>query len=280
MPKNSSHTWTKNRAKYLPLLLLVAFSGNANAADKDALYGGKSDVPQKDWNFALGAGVGMGADYEGSDDYKPVPLPIVSMSYKNYVFIDGPSLRLNGMAFFGDEFPVVAGPMVAYGGGRSHKDNKALKNLGDVKAGLDSGGFVMSQLGPISVGATFMREIGDDRDGLYGDVNIGYMHPLSESLTANVGLVATWGDDNYMQEYFGITASQSLASGYSVHNGKAGFKSAGINVGLDYRLTENISVSLNAGYSQMLGNAADSPLVKKEGSKDQYSVGLSTSYSF
>jgi MipA family protein len=260
-------------------VLPIMIATSAFAGDLDA-NGEPTGRSPKDWNFVLGGGAAYAPDYEGSNDYKVSPYPLVSASYKNLVFVDGPSARVNVLGFLGDEFPLMAGPAIAYGGGRNHKDNKALANLGDIDGGVDLGGFIGTQLGPVQLGMNFTKEMGKNRKGALADFSLGFAQPLTEQLTANIGVSAAWADKNYMQEYFGISSAQALSSGYTKYDGKAGFKSVGLNVGLDYMINEHFSVGLGAGYTKLLNNAADSPIVKQQGSSNQYMATVSTTFRF
>jgi MipA family protein len=94
----------------------------------------------------------------------------------------------------------------------------------------------------------------------------------------NVGVAAGWTDQNWMQKYYGITTAQSAASRYTKYDGKAGIKSVSIMAGADCAITEHISVSLNVGYMKILDNAANSPIVKDQGSSNQYTGSLTASY--
>jgi MipA family protein len=230
--------------------------------------------------FVLGGGGGFNPDYEGSNDYGFTPVPMISASYKNYVFVNGPSARVNFLGLLGEDFPAMAGVSAGLGGGRKHTANKALENLGDLDSGIDVGGFVGTQLGPIQVGMDVAKEMGDNRKGIYANFTLGYMQPITEQFSMNVGVAAGWADQNWMQEYYGITTAQSAASGYTKYDGKAGFKSVGIMAGADYAINEHISLGLNVGYTKLLDNAANSPIVKDQGSSNQFTGSLSASYRF
>jgi MipA family protein len=259
----------------------IGITVTAKQAYADGAGSGTTPPQQeKDWNFVLGGGLSAAPDYEGSNDYELVPFPLVSVSYKNYVFIEGPSLRANIVGLFTDDIPLMAGPTISYGGGRKAKANKALSGLGNIDGGLNLGGFLGTQLGPVAFGMNFTKEVEKKRGGLTADFTLGYMQPLTDTLSANVGLAATWANRKHMQEYFGVNAAQSVTSGYAVYNGKSGFKSVGINLGLDYMWSEHLSFGIGAGYTKLLKNAADSPIVKKEGSSNQYTASISTSYRF
>jgi MipA family protein len=245
------------------------------AADKDT-----GERSPKDWNFVLGGGGAYAPDYEGSNDYKFSFLPVVSASYKNLVFVDGPSARVNVLGFFGEDFPVMAGPSISYDFGRSHKDNNALRKLGDVDGGANIGGFIGSQLGPVQFGVNYTRELGNNRKGSIADFAVNFAQPIGDQLTASIGANAAWTDKDYMQEYFGITSAQALNSGYAKYDGKAGFKSVGVNIGLDYMINEHIGIGAGVSYTKLLDNASDSPIVKQQGSADQYMASITTSFRF
>jgi MipA family protein len=261
------------------IVLSIFLTAKAKAAD-DTPKMPPNGHPQSDWNFVLGGGGGFNPDYEGSNDYTFSPIPMVSASYKNYVFVNGPSARVNFLGLLGDDFPVMAGVSAGLGGGRKHSANKALDNLGDIDSGLDVGGFVGSQLGPIQLGMELSKEVGDKRDGMYANFTLGYMQPIGDQFAVNLGVSAGWADQNWMQEYYGVTSAQSVASGYTKYDGKAGFKSVGIMAGADYMITEHITLGLNVGYTKLLDNAANSPIVKDQGSSNQYTGSLTASYRF
>ncbi len=236
---------------------------------------------QPAWVVALGGGAGFGTDYEGSDDYEFSPIPAWQISYKNMLFVEGIGLRLNAVPLIASEAsPISAGPIVQAGRGREADDNKALKNLGDIDAGVDVGGFVGADFGIVAFNATVLKNVGDGHEGTVANFAVGYNHGFSDKLFGSFGLSASWADDNYMSKFFGITAAQSLKSGYRKFDAEAGFKNVGVDVGLLYKFTDKISAGASVGYSRLLDNAADSPLVKDQGSADQFSGGLIVNYQF
>jgi MipA family protein len=259
--------------------LCVAVSCAAPAGAGDTSQTASAQQP-KDWNVTVGGGLAYAPDYEGSNDYEFSPFPLVSASYKNYVFFEGMGLRANVLGLFADDLPVMAGPTISYGGGRKAKDNKALEKLGNIDGGLNLGAFAGTQLGPITLAMNLTKEVEKKRGGLTADFSLGYTQQLSEQFSANVGVNATWANRKYMQEYFGISTAQSVSSGYAVYDCRSGFKSVGVSAGLDYMWSEHISLGVGVGYTKLLKNAANSPIVKKQGSSDQYNASIYTSYTF
>ena len=90
----------------------------------------------------------------------------------------------------------------------------------------------------------------------------------------------TWADNEYMNNTFGITAAQAARSrsGLARYDAGSGLKDVGVDLGIGYMLTDSIHVTGQVGYSRLLGDAADSPLVTGEGSADQFSAMLGLAY--
>jgi MipA family protein len=241
----------------------------------------QSGQAARDWTITMGGGVGYGPDYEGSNDYETSPFPAISLSYRNIVSIDGPGLRVNALGFFGaEDSGMMAGPLVRLATGREEKDNAALKGLGDIDTGVDAGVFLAYQLGPVALQISLTKEIADGHGGMQGELSLGYTQMFSDRLSGSVGASTAWADDTYMQKFFGVSGAQSAASGYGAYSAGAGFKSVGLSMGLNYQLSDRVSIAANAGYTRLIGDAADSPIVKVQGSADQLTAGLGLAYTF
>ncbi|WP_282605669.1 MipA/OmpV family protein [Pelagibius sp. Alg239-R121] len=232
------------------------------------------------WTFELGAGAGIGPDYEGSDDYEFTALPIIDVSWKDRIRLTtkgGPGLI--GTPYRDDSFSVDIG--LFYDGGRDQDDNDALRGLGD----LDVGAVAMARLGyafgPLEAGLEMTRDLTGDRDGMTATAELEYGVALfDDQLHLGVTPYITWANGDYMDNTFGISASQSASSlrGLTQYNAGSGLKDAGLSVNLGYQITDNISAFGGAEYSRLLGNAADSPLVADEGSANQFGAFLGLSY--
>jgi outer membrane protein len=80
-----------------------------------------------------------------------------------------------------------------------------------------------------------------------------------------------------MDSYFGINAQQAARSGLSEYRPSAGFKDVSLRLGFSYDLTKTWSITGAAGVSRLMGNAADSPLVRR---KSQAVGALGVAYRF
>lgn len=245
----------------------------AQAADEN---NSTSEPEPSKWSIIIGGGGAYLPDYEGSDDYEFQPFPFASIVYDDLVFISGPSLGVNLLNYEGFK----AGPIARYSFGRDEDDNNALDGLGDVDDSIELGGFVKYEIGIWSAGLTVAQDVAGGHEGLLAEATTGIAFPLTETLRASLEASASWADSNYMETYFGISSSQAAASGYSVYDADAGFKDAGVTLGLDYMITESIGIGGRAQYKRLLGDAADSPIVADEGSADQFLSTLFLTYRF
>ena len=252
---------------------IASGSVSAHAADEDDTT---STQQTSKWSIIVGGGGAYAPDYEGSDDYEFQPFPFASITYDDFIFIEGTSLGVNLLNFDGFK----AGPIARYGFGRDEDDNNALDGLGDVDASVELGGFLKYEVGIWSAALTVAQNIAGGHDGLVAEASTGFAVPLTETLRSSVEASATWADGNYMESYFGVSSSQSAKSGLSPFDAGGGFKDVGITLGLDYMITDSIGIGSRAQYKRLLGDAADSPIVDDKGSADQFISSLFLTYRF
>lgn len=259
----------------LPLSGIIALfgvawgSGAALAADAIAIvevptqpnpsrYG---PVRQKlaDWNVVVGGGAIYVSKYEGSDEFKVLPVPFVSATLFDTITVNpgGASVALY------DQGPFVFSGLLGYELGRQEDDSDHLEGLGDIDFGVTVGARAGVQWGQAQFYAQIDKTIGGS-DGLLGKFGVEFTQPLSESLVLGLGASATVADENHMKSYFGVDAQQSAASGLSEYDPKAGLKRADISLSLTYSVNENWIVRSETQLGLLLGDAADSPVVQDE----------------
>lgn len=266
---------------YFRVFLLISAAAVLGSAQMVfAQDGGGPPEDAGDWRIETGAGVFFSPDYEGSDDYEFTPVPIVEVSWKDRLALTtkgGPGLI--GTPVLGDNYRVDLG--VRYDFGRDEDDNDALRGLGDLDVGavgILKGSY---SFGMFETGLELAHDLGGDRDGMTATFEFGAKQPILKGRGfAGLTVDTSWANDDYMQNTFGISASQSARSavGLSAFDAEAGFKDVGLSAMVGYSLTENVSVLTMAKYSRLVGDAADSPLVDKEGSANQFGLLLGVSY--
>lgn len=257
------------------LIIMASAAGIVmNVAGAKAADEPDTTSTQSKWSVVIGGGGSYAPDYEGSDDYEFQPFPFASIVYDDFIFVEGMSLGANLLNYEG----LKAGPIARYSGGRDEDDNNALDGLGDVDDSIELGGFLKYELGIWSAAMTVTQDVGGGHEGMLAEMSTGVAVPLSDSVRSSIEASASWADSNYMETFFGVSGSQALKSGYDRYEADAGFKDIGITLGLDYMVTEAIGVSGRVQYKRLLGDAADSPIVKDEGSADQFFTGMFLTY--
>lgn len=260
-----------------PALALCMTVAAQTAAGSAAAQG----RPPAEWALSLGGGALYAPDYEGSNDYKVSPIPVMELSWRDRVRLT----TKGGLGVFAT--PLATGDMkvdlgVRYEFGRDQDDNDALKGLGDIRGGAAAVARFGYEVGPVEFGLEVARDLGGDRDGLVATAEAEYSIGGLFDGRARLGVTphVSWADDNYMGNTFGVTALQAARSvrRYARHDADAGAKDAGVALGVGYIATDSIFVMGRIDYSRLLGDAADSPLVKRDGDADQFMALLGVSY--
>jgi outer membrane protein len=107
-----------------------------------------------------------------------------------------------------------------------------------------------------------------------------YGTPLSESWRVDTAIEGTWASDDYMSAYFGIDSADAARSGLKQYNADAGFKDVAFGGSLTYRISDSWSLSGLASYTRLVGDAADSPVVKDRGDENQFFWGALVNFRF
>ena len=256
---------------------LVSF---ATTAASQATDGAQDE--EEIWSVSVGAGAMYHPDYEGSDDYEVDGLPLLGISYRDFIVLRGPSLMIDVFELSDTALAdnLSFGPLVKFDMGREADDNPILRNLGQIDKGALAGLFVNYEIGPVELELEVAQDATSRHEGLIAEIKAGYGFMLAKRLRAEFDVSTTWCNEDYMQAYFGITPTQSRASGLREFATDSGMKDAGAAVMLHYMLSEHWRVTGRLAYRRLLGDAADSPLVEDEGSQNQASAALFMSYEF
>ncbi len=235
------------RAAALPcttLALLLA----ANVAQA------QSAAPSTD-RVVIGAGVVAVPGYQGSDDYRVLPYPIIDVQIDR--FFAGVA---NGVGVHViDTGDIKMGASLTFVRGY---------RTGDLPTGLDSLSdavgarlFGSARLGGVTAMVSGTRSLGGT-DGTVVDMSLSYPIRAGQKLTLVPAVSASWADDKHMDRYFGITASEALASGLDEFHTSAGFKDLTLSLNANYRLTDRLNLVTMGAMTQLFDRAADSPMVQ------------------
>jgi len=241
----------------------------------------------------IGLGIGPFPEYEGSNDYAATALPLINIRKPSSYFLKGASINTNdGLVSAGltllhlsytvesmRSMQIVMGPLVRAYGGRDESDSDVLSGLGDTDQSVGIGGFIEFRAGAWLANLSVSpQDVGND--GTLAAFDIKYTASIQDGLKLSTGLSASWADDDYIQGYFGVTDAQATQSGLSRFDSKSGFKDVGLQMKASYAVSPHWSLEGQAGYWRLLNDAADSPIVKDEGSADQIRGLVGLSYQF
>jgi outer membrane protein len=263
---------------------LTAGTAHAQARPSGpAAPSGAPDGPHGKWGLVAGAGAFVTPNYSGDDNYRVLALPFIRVSHgdkfwasvpegANYKLYEKGPLTLSakaGIAFPRDE---DNGSLFGVSGGGSTE----LLGLGDLGASIELGGAASYDLGPVSLSAGLRRGVGG-HGAWVGDASLSFTKvfktpgpPIAMILTPNI----KFGDADLTQSYYGITAEQSLTAGLPEFRTDGGIYSAGVNA-LTFIPTSRKSAFIIFGsVRELVGDAADSPLIRERGASTQAAIGL------
>ncbi|MDQ8754956.1 MipA/OmpV family protein [Sphingosinicella sp. LHD-64] len=241
----------------------------------------KARAQEADWQVSIGGGGLYTPDYEGSDDYQLLPFPFVSVGYRDLFYLRGPEAGFNLLRLRpSDDVRINLGPVARFRRDRPEDRNDDLIGLGDVDVAIELGGALSIEYRDAWLRVSVAQDVAGGHEGLVGEGEAGIRFDLADRLNASVSARASWADRDYMGAYFSVTPTQSAASGLPVYQAGSGIKDAGAGLSLSYQLGRHWTISAIGGYTRLLGDAADAPLVTLRGSRDQWQGGLFLAYRF
>jgi len=247
-----------------------------------------------DWAFTLSLGAFHGTEYEGSDEAEITAAPNFEVVWKDRVFLNLDSLGIN---YYASDL-IILNAIASQGEERKESLNASFNGLGDIDASTSLTLGAEFNLDLFISSANLTKHIGGT-DGIQANIGLETSLPL-RMLTGNLdmdsiesmgetealkhigpivtlGLSVDWADDDYTGGFYSVDAGQSARSGLPQYTAEAGFKS--FNLGLDvlYFVNKSWTVQGLAGYSEFIGDAKDSPIVKDD---DDVFVGGFINYHF
>jgi len=271
---------TKRRPKPGIVLLAVLCAAASGVKAEDFMI--PLEVPQL--NF-VGVGVGAYPDYLGSSDYNvgAAPFGRLSLGGARFVRLMANEIRLNLL----DHPNWQLGPVGLWRFGRNDVDNPVVDKVHHIDDSFSVGLFgsyvwrdpreVRTTAG---VGAWALGDVSDVDNGWTAGLNAFATRPVAKMVTLAGGAAFTYGSGNYMDEYFGVTPADSLASGLPVYVPGSGVRDVrGWAVAM-LHLSRQWHLGAGAMYMRLMGDAADSPLVSDEGSKNQWVYGMGALYAW
>jgi MipA family protein len=211
--------------------------------------------------------------YQGSGEQQTIAVPGIFLQTSNGLFAD----PINGIGYsFDPAGDVNYGMRVNFETGRSVE--AALPGFEKIKPRLNPGVFANYKVNDaLTLKSALRFGVGDALDGSVLNLGASYKIYSANYISAAINASVKYANSSYMQSYFGVTPAQSAASGLSAYQPSGGFSTAQVGLTLGFPISRQIYIFSSASVQRLLGDAANSPLTKKQ---TQPSAFIGSVYSF
>jgi outer membrane protein len=265
------------RAVALFFVFLTACAGTA-MAQPAAIGSEPAGPPPTDWTFDIGPGVVVAPWFEGSANYRVLPIPNIDLRYQRDKFFVSARDGVGGTVLDANGFK--AGPILRYRFPRNDGEGGLLYGMGSVPFTVEGGGFMRYDLPYLTAKVELRRGLGG-HNGLVFDAQVDGKLRLGPGVFLSAGPRLSVTDGTYNQAYFGVNASQSASTGYAQYYPGAGLRSVGAAASGVWRITNNLTFVAFGSYSYLADAAGYSPIVTSPGgSRNQFVGGSAISWRF
>lgn len=264
------------RLRYFSALMSAALIGVAAPA---AAGEGSFGWLHGDWYLTLGVTGMVAPDFEGSKSHLLSAVPLVSLG-KAGSAVRFSSRNDNISLALIDDGGLRAGLTGKFLYSRDEGDSHALHGLDPVRWGGEAGGFFEFYPTNWMRVRTELRHGIRSHNGFVGDIAADAFYDVTPSVRISGGPRLSFASEDYFDAYYGVNAREATASGLQEYHPEGGLKSVGLGGAVTWRVTDPMTASLFGEYSRLKGPAADSSLVRERGARDQFTIGVTTSYRF
>ena len=166
---------------------------------------------------------------------------------------------------------------------RDESDQRsALKGLGNIDLTLEAGGFVRYALPPFASAKVEARQGVNGHQGLVVETSLDLNAPplLKNRFFLSAGPRLSYYDHAYAQAFFGVTPSQSVASGYAPFRPSDGDQES-VELAAVYLISKTVTWTGFGDFGRLSGEIYKSPILRGPyGSRDQFTVGSAVAYRF
>jgi MipA family protein len=282
--------------RHLACAALVAFVTEPAAAQSvpsGAQLPSPEAVANKD-TLTVGVGAGIVPDYEGSDDYRVIPVAAARGRYHGISFTTRGSYLYVDVVPSSAKVEVDAGPIVGLRlNSRKHIDDDVVKLLPNRSNVFEAGGFagvtvhdVTNPYDSLSFRVDVLHGFGNDHNWTNFSPNVDFSTPLSRRTYASVNVGLDFASNKYADYYYTITPADSALTGGTLapFNADGGLKDWKLGVLVNQSITGDLLHGLSifgAGqYSRLVGDFKRSPIVSQRGSAGQWLGALGLAYTW
>ncbi|MEM7518792.1 MAG: MipA/OmpV family protein [Planctomycetota bacterium] len=289
MNKRQRHSRVSPLARKASVLFNIALAGSCQVAPRATLpneaqrrnlgsaWTAVGEAPG--WTFDVVAGLESEPDYAGSDDNASEADLFARALYEDtrghrYFLSLG---EVGTWWNLGED--LTLGTILEFEPGRDN-ENPALQGFDPVDDTVEGQITLARRLGDWTLAAILQPDVLGNGKGFVAFLAAAYDRMLTENVRIHAGIDISTGDSEHMMTEFGIRDTESTASGLNPYTAGAGLKSMTFDIGLEYFFPGGFSALAGASAESYFSNAADSPLIRDEGSDltTEFLVGLRYSF--
>lgn len=248
-------------------------------------------------SVTVGVGAAYLPDYDGSNDYRFVPAPVVIGSVSGFNFsVVGNRASLDLIPNRpGQSLDLQFGPVGVVNFDRSSVksiDDPRIRALGKRSTAIELGGYagigktgiITSPYDKLSASVSYRTGVSGAHRSYVWQPSVTYLTPLSRKAAAGLFGSAQYAGQGYATAYYTISPTQSLASGLPVFNARKGWKNYAVGGFLTYSLTGDLlhgfKIAAGGTYTRELNDFGYSPVVRIAGSRNQFLGAVGVAYTF
>jgi len=240
---------------------------------------------KQDLSGFISAGAAILPEYDGSEDYRAIPILSGQLNKGNYYIA---TRGLGIIANIIDSRFFNAGPVINFRFGRdSGVKNKVVSRLRSLDNAVEVGAFVsyiirssLKQGDNMEFSMRLVQDVAGGHGGMLGKIGASYFIPVNRDLRIGLNTGVDYQDNDYMKEYFSIDANNSSRSGLPQYKASGGFNSASVGAMALYSFTRTWGLVGIVQHTSWLSDASSSPIIKQEGDNSQYFGAVGVTYRF
>jgi len=254
--------------------LTVLFAGPAFANDVDASFGGKPIYIQADefeddrkadnWAGQIGFGLSVAPRFVGADEHVASVGFDLKISYKDTIFLENNRI---GALLYKNRF-VRAGAIARWNLGRIDNGSLSLLDtIPEVDDAFEVGFFAATSLYKLFLTTEVYFGATDSFKGTSVEVEAGYTFEPTSQWRVTPILGAVWSSSEFLNTFYGVEEGNP---DFATFRPNGGLNEAYVELATERRFGENWLFKGSFRFSELLGDAADSPIVRSSaGSRDQ-----------
>ena len=251
------------------------------------------NVARKD-SVTIAGGVGLLPDYEGSDDYRLIPVVAIRGQ------VDRISFSTKGLYLYvdvipdGEKFGFDFGPIAGVRLNRTkHIKDDVVDLLPDRKTAIEIGGFagvsfhgLTNPYDTLALRFDVVHDVANAHQSTTFTPNVEFSTPLSRTTYASLSVSAEFVGNKYADYYFSVTPAESALTGgvLPVFDADGGMKDWRVGLLLNQSVSGDLlhgfSIFGAARYTRLVSDFRDSPIVSDRGSASQWLVAGGLAYTF